>query len=404
VELVVPSGFTSPGAATLNIKQCVNGTLSSLGSVVLTAGDGMTLRTAIFGSSIFIFENKWLVWESGNVTVTSGNPDMPSGTGFTSISLGHHDVLPPAQISATSFESSVFPDSVSLRWQGVLDDPNGVGVFQYWFARNGVGLTFLGAPEMTDAAVQPSTTYTYTVYAGDYDGNYGPGTSFTVTTPPAGAIDPRRTGISSTGSYWGGAGEQIDTLSGNLNFSIPLLTAQGRTGWTVPVSLVYNSQNWRSDNGVNWDLGDDVGFGYGWQMLIGSVVPFYTAYSGYPPDHYLYTDATGAQYRLDQNNGGVWTSSTQSVYVWLDTRVSPYRLHFPDGKFWVLGSTSGGEEPDGGSMYPTIIQDTFGNQVIVTYDTGLGLPFSETTSPQTWVVTQNTSSRIISIEDARAIF
>jgi YD repeat-containing protein len=409
VELVVPSGFTSPGAATLNIKQCVNGTLSSLGSVVLTAGDGMTLRTAIFGSSIFIFENKWLVWESGNVTVTSGNPgiggyNMPSGTGFTSISLGHHDVLPPAQISATSFESSVFPNSVSLRWQGVLDDPNGVGVFQYWFARNGVGLTFLGAPEMTDAAVQPSTTYTYTVYAGDYDGNYGPGTSFTVTTPPAGAIDPRRTGISSTGSYWGGAGEQIDTLSGNLNFSIPLLTAQGRTGWTVPVSLVYNSQNWRSDNGVNWDLGDDVGFGYGWQMLIGSVVPFYTAYSGYPPDHYLYTDATGAQYRLDQNNGGVWTSSTQSVYVWLDTRVSPYRLHFPDGKFWVLGSTSGGEEPDGGSMYPTIIQDTFGNQVIVTYDTGLGLPFSETTSPQTWVVTQNTSSRIISIEDARAIF
>jgi hypothetical protein len=29
-----------------------------------------------------------------------------------------------------------------------------------------------------------------------------------------------RTGVTSTGSYWGGAGEQIDLLSGNLNFTL----------------------------------------------------------------------------------------------------------------------------------------------------------------------------------------
>jgi RHS repeat-associated protein len=43
--------------------------------------------------------------------------------------------------------------------------------------------------------------------------------------------------------------------------------------------------------------------------------------------------------------------------------------------------------------------------VIVTYDTGVGLPFSQTSNPtygSVWVVTQNTSARIIGIEDSRA--
>ena len=126
--------------------------------------------------------------------------------------------------------------------------------------------------------------------------------------------------------------------------------AQGRTGWKVPVGLVYNSQNWRQDNGVNWKLGNDVGFGYGWQMLIGSITPYYTNLWG-GVDHYVYTDSTGAQYRLDHNSSGIWTSSSQSVYVWLDTTVNPNRLHFKDGSFWVMGSTSAGMEQDAGAMY-----------------------------------------------------
>jgi hypothetical protein len=46
----------------------------------------------------------------------------------------------------------------------------------------------------------------------------------------------------STGSYWGGAGEQIDLLSGNLNFTLPLVRAMGRGGWGVTFAASYNSQ------------------------------------------------------------------------------------------------------------------------------------------------------------------
>jgi hypothetical protein len=154
-----------------------------------------------------------------------------------------------------------------------------------------------------------------------------------------------------TGNYWGGGGEQIDTLSGNLNFTLPLLTAQGRAGWKIPVGLSYNAQNWRQDNGANWQLGSDVGFGFGWRMTIGSITPYYI-YWWDGPDHYVFTDSTGAEYRLDVNNGGVW-SSTHGVYVWFDSNANV--LHFKDGTFWVMGCTSGGTEPDAGTEYPTII-------------------------------------------------
>jgi hypothetical protein len=249
------------------------------------------------------------------------------------------------------------PKSVSLQWQGVLDDPNGVGLFEYTIYRNGAWFTDTPTAEFTDDTAPPGTTYTYGLYALDLHGNAGTPTSVTVTTPPTGAVDPRRTGLHSTGSYWGGGGEQIDTLSGNLNFSFPIAKAQGRNGWTVPVNLVYNSQNWRNDNGVNWQLGTDVGYGFGWKLLIGSITPYYSA-SWEPADHYIYTDSTGAEYRLNVNNGGVW-SSQQSTYVWFDANAD--KLHFKDGTFWTMGSVSGGTEQDAGTSYPTIVEDVNGS-------------------------------------------
>ena len=210
---------------------------------------------------------------------------------------------------------------------------------------------------------------------------------------PAITTDPRRTGIYSTGSYWGGGGEQVDTLSGNLNFSIPLLTATGRTGWTVPLGLTYNSQNWRQDDGANLPLGADVGYGFGWQMQIGSITP-YTAVTQNGTliqtviDHYVFTDGTGAQYRLDINNNGVW-SSKQGIYAWFDS--SANKLHFPDGSFWVMGCTSSSGEADSGTMYPTTIEDVNGNQILIVYKAGAGIPVS----------TSNTSARISTIQDAR---
>ena len=154
----------------------------------------------------------------------------------------------------------------------------------------------------------------------------------------------------------------------------------------MPVNLVYNSQNWRQDSGVNWQLGADTGYGYGWKALIGSITPYYTSYwSGV--DHYVFTDSTGAEYRLDQNSGDVW-GSLQSIYVWFDATAG--RLHFKDGSFWQMGATSGGTEFDAGTMYPTIVEDVIGNQVLVNYLAGAG------------VAAPNTSSRFASIQDGRA--
>ena len=390
VELVIPSGFTSPGTATLNVNKCASGTVTLLGSVSITATNGMTLRIVVFGGSLWVFttNNTWIY--AGSVPVTTGNPGIggygiPAGSGFSGIWLGHHDVVSPGQVVGTSAVSSVFPNSASLRWAGVLDDPIGTGLFVYNIWRNGVFVANTTQPEFVDNTVAPGTAYTYSVYVYDYHGNYSAPTTITVATPPANAVDPRRTGIYTTGSYRGGGGEQIDTLSGNLNFSLPLLTAVGRAGTNIPVGLVYNSQNWRQDSGVNWKLGNDVGYGFGWQMLIGSITPYYTPSD--VVDHYVYTDSTGAQYLLNVNTSGVW-SSKQSVYVWFDSNAN--KLHFRDGSFWVMGCTSGGTEADAGTMYPTILEDVSGNQITVTYRAGAGLTAA------------NTSARIIGIYDGRA--
>ncbi len=89
--------------------------------------------------------------------------------------------------------------------------------------------------------------------------------------------------------------------SGNLNYTAPMIKAMGRGGWNIVFNLTYNSQNWRQDPGGTWQLGQDVGYGYGWKLLAGSLLPIETP-SGI--GEYLFTDATGAQYHLNQNSGG----------------------------------------------------------------------------------------------------
>jgi len=412
VEVTPASNWQSGGMATLAINQWVSGSVTQLSAASIALRSGDMLRSVVFGTNLWVFINNTryvYTIPAGSGKPGFGGYSLPSGSYFTnivtgtgSIRVGHHDTSSPQAIVAASVATSLRPTIVSMRWQGAADDSAGIGIYGYIVSRPGLSNATIIGPEYSDATALAATTYTYTIQALDFHGNLGPSTNITITTPPTGAVDPRRTGLLSTGSYWGGGGEQIDTLSGNLHFTIPLASAQGRTGWTVPVNLVYDSQNWLNDHGVNWNLGADVGYGYGWKALIGAVTPYYTAAG---VDHYVYTDGTGAQYRLTNNAGGVWTTQNQAAYVWLDTNVSPARLHFADGKFWVLGCTSGGTEQDAGTMYPTIIEDTNGNQVIVTYDSGLDLPFSQSPNPTTgyvWTVTQNTSSRIIAIEDSRA--
>lgn len=50
-------------------------------------------------------------------------------------------------------------------------------------------------------------------------------------------------------------------------------------------------------------------------------------YSGSTIDDYVYSDSTGAQYRLDQNTNNVWTSR-EGIYVSYDTTAN--RLCFPN--------------------------------------------------------------------------
>jgi len=392
VEITIPSGYQSPGAATLTINQCSKGTVSQIGSQSITATDGMTVKSVIWGANLYVFLNNVFAG-SFTVPTIAGNPGfggygMSYGSGFSAIKLGPHYVTPPPAVTSTTVASSIFPTQVSLKWQGVADP---VGVYRYNIYRNGTYFSQTSQPEFADSTAQAGTSYTYTIFAGDIHGNWAQSSpSIQVTTPPAQSIDPRRVGVFRTGRYWGGGGEQIDTLGGNLNFTLPLLAAMGRSGFKVPVSLSYNSQNWRQDNGVNWQLGSDVGYGFGWQARVGSITPYYTAW-WQGADHFIFTDGTGAEYRLDQNTKGVW-SSTQGIYVWFDANAN--KLYFRDGTFWLMGCTSGGSEADAGTLYPTIIEDVSGNQVLMTYGVagGIATPVS------------NSSARITTIEDVRGSY
>ena len=119
-------------------------------------------------------------------------------------------------------------------------------------------------------------------------------------------------------------------------------------------------------------------------MQAGSLTPVDSSY--WSVDHYLFIDATGAEYRLNVNNGGIW-SSQEGIYVYYDFNAG--LLHFRDGSFWTMGSLSGGAEQDAGTLYPTLIEDSNGNQITISYNSGVGV---------TWT---NSSSRPSSITDVR---
>ncbi len=67
----------------------------------------------------------------------------------------------------------------------------------------------------------------------------------------------------------------------------------------------------------------------------------------------------------------------------------PANCYFNDGSFWLMNCTSAGTEWDAGTMYPTQIEDSNGNQIFINYADGVGV---------TWA---NSSSRISTIEDVR---
>ena len=235
-----------------------------------------------------------------------------------------------------------------LSWTGASDNAGGSGLLRYNVYRNSVLIGSTFGTTYTDNAVSPGTTYTYTVKSEDFHTNEAAGVNVAVQTGSSGnAPDPhapRQTGVRPLGSYWGAAGENIDMRSGNLNFSLPLLKAEGRHGASLGLGLSYNSQNWRQQNGgTPLKIGVDVGYGFGWRLQAGSV--FRVDSSPGVISHYIFTDSTGAEYRLDVNDGGYWWSK-EVLYVAYDPGLG--HLRFMDGTYWQMDSVSAGLEPDSG--------------------------------------------------------
>ncbi len=312
---------------------------------------------------------------------------------LSEINLGPYSTVSPNTIPASSISTSATSNQVSVSWPAGTESANGTGIWGYQLWRDGQVVTTTQGLSYIDTTVVPDTTYTYTLSVIDFHWNSA-GTTVNVTTPnvptnppfPSATPDGRRVGVRPTGAYWGGGNENIDVLSGNLNFTLPLLKAIGRGSWGVPLNLVYNSQNWRQDSGGAWNFGADVGYGYGWKLLAGSITPVWNP-GGLTASYYLYTDSNGTEYRLDQNTSNVW-SSKESVYIWFDANANA--LHLRDGSFWDFACISAATEPDSGVMHPTLMESTNGNQIIIRYQTAPGANWA------------NSSARITQIEDVRA--
>jgi len=342
-----------------------NGVLTQLGSTSVPCRNGMEVRAIMRSNQLLGLVDGVTYLSLTDSSIPSGKPGVglcggiATGNALSQAALGGMDRIAPSVPATQSAATLVLPNRIDVQWQGSADDANGIGVGSYNVTRNGVAWISVRTTEFSDEAVSPSTTYQYGISACDYHLNCSAAATISVTSAPAGAVDPRRVGVRPDGVYRGGGGEQIDTRSSNLNFSIPLLKPLGRGGWGVTFALSYNSQLWRQDGSKTWELGRDVGYGYGWRLMAGSITPYWTGY--YTVDHYTYTDSTGAEYILGVNTNGIWTSTESGVYVEYDAAAG--RLYFPDGSFWSMGATSSGLEDDAGTLYPTVMEDSNGNQL-----------------------------------------
>ena len=363
VELQNPT-FNSSGACTATLAgyQSINSVVTQLWATPVACHDGMQVRTALAGNSAQITVDNNPYTAAFSSQLSSGMPgiggrSMPNGNAVSMVELGPHDAIAPSPVNANTFTPWITPGMVHVEWQGAVDDPNGTGVAYYWIARVGGPIFWGPAASFSDATVQPGTTYTYQISAVDYHWNASPLTNLVVTTPSS-TSTPNAHGIRPTNSYWGGAGEQIDIYGGNLNYSVPLITAIGRGGLKASFNLSYNSQNWVVTSGTTSFIQNaDVGYGFGWQLMLGSIMPIIGPSESL---EYWYTNASGAQSRMTTNNNGVWTGNA-SFYAWYDSNTN--RLWFRDGSFWVTGCVAAGGEPDAGTMYPTLVEDSNGNQL-----------------------------------------
>ena len=107
------------------------------------------------------------------------------------------------------------------------------------------------------------------------------------------------------------AGEQIDPLTGNLNYTLPVLLIQSSPHWKTPLLLSYNSQIWRADSRSVHSSAVDIGYGYGWNLRFGAIQPIDNS-SG--TQSYAFLDESGAAHALQlSNSSGLWTVPSQGL-------------------------------------------------------------------------------------------
>jgi hypothetical protein len=285
-------------ATSVSLYREVAGAWTLLSFQPFACSDGAGLRLVVRGSAITFWSGPNPATYQDSAPIAAGQPgigiDSSSGDSVGDVQIGPIDYLPPTPVNASTIQTSAVPNRVDLRWAASSADANSVGLQGYVIYRDGIYLGSPRTPNWIDQTVTGAETTTYSICAADQHGTLSSPTAVTVAVPDAVAastakpgagadlrrptaksvptgpsVDQREVGVRTTGSYWGAAGENIDLLSGNLNFSIPLIKAMGRGNSSVTFALSYNSQMWRQDaNGNVWPLGEDVGCDLNHKMAV----------------------------------------------------------------------------------------------------------------------------------------
>jgi hypothetical protein len=265
-------------SAFLSVLKNVSNVTTTLYTTTVPCGSTTVVRSVYTKNGyLVVYVNNLWYFIQADISIAGGQPGVgvnssAGGNTISEVDLAAVYTGAPAPVNTELISTNSFPNRVDMQWEGAaeLKGP-GVAWYQFYRAPTGGTLTWLANlndyTNFEDTTVAAGTSYTYQIIAYDYHLNIS-SVTFNVDTPPAGSLDPRQVGVKAQGSYWGGAGEQIDMRSGNLNYTMPLLKAMGRGGWGVGISLSYNSQNWRRDTPANqpavtWQFGRDLGYGYG---------------------------------------------------------------------------------------------------------------------------------------------
>ncbi|MBK9171352.1 MAG: fibronectin type III domain-containing protein [Bryobacterales bacterium] len=235
------------------------GGLWLLGSTVAMCGEEMTMRSFTLNQGgtvhLIVYINDQYSLHVTTSSMPGGKPGVAVGGVWGTARmhmarLGPKDRIAPNAVGAGNMYTGEFPTQIDLQWTPPPDDVNGIGTWSYKIYRDGVEVGHTSEPFFSFQGLSPGVTYQLNVVPIDWHHNWGGGSLILRTTPvtpfsPQFKTLPARSGIRPTGAYWGAGGEQIDMLSGNLNFTLPIVTAQARGGWSKTFALSYNSQVWR---------------------------------------------------------------------------------------------------------------------------------------------------------------